>query len=80
MKMEKKLQKLYRSYYNSLTKHNLWQAHYQILKIIFLKEFVKLSVRTPISTVLNTQTLKMVYWDSNVYVAVKKLRKGFMKT
>ena len=26
--------------------HNLWRAHYQILSIIFLKEFIELNVNT----------------------------------
>ena len=43
-KMEKKLQKLYSTYYNLLIAQDLWQAHYQILSIIFLKIFVKLNV------------------------------------
>ena len=44
--MEKKLQKIYLTYYNLLIAQDLWQAHYQILLIIFLKEFVKLNVNT----------------------------------
>ena len=40
--MEKKLQKLYLIYYNLLIAQDLWQAHYQIFPIIFLKEFIKL--------------------------------------
>ena len=55
---------------------DLWQAHYQILLIILLKEFMKLKVNTDmrIKTVnhvklttnivgvfLITQTLKMIY-------------------
>ena len=73
--MEKKLQKLYLTYYNLLTAQDLWQAHYQILSLIFLKELVKLNVNTDtmiknvkpaesninIATVfLNTQTLQMI--------------------
>ena len=73
--MEKKLQKIYLTYYNLLIAQDLWQAHYQILSIIFLKEFIKLNVNTDtviknvkltelninIGTVfLNTQTLKMI--------------------
>ena len=42
--MEKKLQKIYISYYNLLTVQGLWQAHYQLLPIIFLKEFIELNV------------------------------------
>ena len=73
--MEKKLQKLYLTYYNLLIAQDLWQAHYQILSLIFLKELVKLDVNTDtmiknvkpaesninIATVfLNTQTLQMI--------------------
>ena len=73
--MEKKLQKIYLTYYNLLTAQNLWQAHYQIFSIIFLKGFIKLNENTgtmiknmklaelhiKYATVfLNTQTLKMV--------------------
>ena len=42
--MEKKLQKIYLAYYNLLIGQDLWQPHYQILSIIFLNEFIKLSV------------------------------------
>ena len=41
--MEKKLQKIYLTYYNLLIVQDLWQAHYQILSIIFLKEFIGLN-------------------------------------
>ena len=73
--MEIKLQKIYLTYYNLLIVQDLWQAHYQILSIIFLKEFVKLNVNTDkmtknvklaelnikiVSAFLNRQTLKMI--------------------
>ena len=73
--MEKKLQKIYLTYYNLLIAQDLWQAHYQILSIIFLKEFIKLNLNTDTITnnvklmelhmkyttvFLNTQTLKMI--------------------
>ena len=41
--MEKKLQKIYLTYYNLLIAQDLWQAYYQILSIIFLKEFIELN-------------------------------------
>ena len=45
--MEKKLQKyIYLSYYNLLIVQDLWQVHYQILSIIFLKRFIELNVNT----------------------------------
>ena len=42
--MEKKLQEIYLTYYNLMVAQDLWQAHYQILSIIFLKEFIELNV------------------------------------
>ena len=75
IKVEMKLQKIYLTYYDLLIVRDLWQAHYQILSIIFLKVFIKLNVNTDtmiknlkiaelyinIATVfLNTQTLKMI--------------------
>ena len=44
--MEKELQTIYLTYYSLLTAQDLWQAHYQILSIIFLKESIKLKVNT----------------------------------
>ena len=44
--MEKKLLKPYPTNYNFLIAEDLWQAHYQILLIILLKEFIKLNVNT----------------------------------
>ena len=73
--MEKKLQKIYPTYYNLLIMQDLWQADYQILSIIFLKEFIELNINLDtmiknvrivelnisIATVfLNIQTLKMI--------------------
>ena len=42
--MEKKLEKIYLTYYNLLIVQDMWQVHYQVLSIIFLKEFIKLTV------------------------------------
>ena len=73
--MEKKLQKIYPTYYNLLIAQNLWQAHYQILLIMFLKEFIESNVNTDImikkcetcriknrycAVFMNTQTLNMI--------------------
>ena len=75
IKMEKKLQKKYLIYYNLLKVQDLWQAHYQILSVIILKEFTGLNVNLDmiiknvkhvelnvgIETVfLNRQILKMI--------------------
>ena len=42
--MEQKLQNIYLTYYNLLIVQDLWQAHYQILSIIPLEEFIELNV------------------------------------
>ena len=44
MEMEKRLQKIDLTYNTFLIVQDLWQAHYQILSIIFLKEFIELNV------------------------------------
>ena len=41
--MEKNLQKPYSTEYNLLIVQDLWQAYYQILLIILLKEFIQLN-------------------------------------
>ena len=73
--MEKKLRKVFLTYYNLLIAQGLWQGHYQILSIIFLKEFIEFNenldmtiknlkhveLDISIATVfLNIPTLKMV--------------------
>ena len=73
--MEKKLQKIYLTYYSLFIAQDLWQAHYQLLSIIFLKEFIELNVNRnmmikivklvelniSIATVsINTKILKMI--------------------
>ena len=70
-----KLQKVCLIYYNLLIEQDLWQAHYQILSVIFLKEFIELNVNANMMTksmrlvelnksiataFLNTQVLKMI--------------------
>ena len=47
--MEKKVQKIYLTYYNLLKAQDLWQAYYHILSIIFLTEFAELNVNTDIA-------------------------------
>ena len=73
--MEKKLQKIYLTYYNVLIAQDLRQAHYEILSIIFLKYLIKLNVNTDMviknvkpaeldislaTVVLNIQILRMI--------------------
>ena len=75
IKKEKKLPKIFPTHYNFLIAQDLWQAHYQILGKIFLKELITLNINMDtiiknvklvelninIATVfLNNQTLKMI--------------------
>ena len=43
---------------------------------IFLKKSIQLSVKTVISAVLNTQTLKMIKQSTNIYDAIKITKKS----
>ena len=71
----KKFIKIYSTDYNLLIAQDLWQAHSQILSIIFLKKFIKLNVNTDpmiknvtlaefniyiLTVFLNTHTLMMI--------------------
>ena len=95
MKMVKKLQNTYLRYYNLLIVQSLWQVHYQILSIIFLKEFFKSNVNmdtiiknvkhselnTKLAIVfLNTKTLKMFLQNTNVNIVTKMINKSLMKS
>ena len=88
--MEKKLQTIYLTDYNLLIAQDLWQAHYQILSIIFLKKFTKLNMNMDATikkvklaelninvatAFLNTQTLKMIQQNKSVYFAIKSSTK-----
>ena len=46
IKIEKKLQNMYLTYYSLFIVKGLWQGHYQILSKIFLKEFMERNVNT----------------------------------
>ena len=46
--MEKKLQKINLTYYILLIVRDLWQVHYHILSIMFMKDFVELNVNSDI--------------------------------
>ena len=78
--VEKKLQKTDLMYYNLLKAQDLWQAHYQILLIIFLQKFIELNVNREITiktmklvelnisievVFLNIQNLKMIKQNTN---------------
>ena len=63
MKMEKKLQKMYLTYYNLLIAQDFWQAHNQILSTIFLKEFTELNVN------LDTMMKNVKHVELNISIA-----------
>ena len=73
--MEKTLEKIYVAYYNLLIVQDLWQVYYQILLIIFQKDFIELNLNIDtmikkcetvelntkiVSAFLNTQILKII--------------------
>ena len=63
IKMEKKLQKIYLTYYNLLIVQDLWQGHNQILSIISLKEFIELNVN------LETMMKNVKHIELNISIA-----------
>ena len=48
IKMEKKLQKINLTYHILLIVRDLWQVHYHILSIMFMKDFIELNVNSDI--------------------------------
>ena len=60
--MDKKLQKIYLTYYNLLIAPDLWQVLYQFLLIIFLKEFIKLNVN--MDTIV--KNVKLAEWNISI--------------
>ena len=57
--MKKKLQKIYFTYYSLLIAQDLWQVHYQILSIIFLKKFVELNVNSMMMMIKNVKLAEL---------------------
>ena len=64
-KLEKKLPKIYFTYYNLLTVQDLWQAHYQILSIIFLNEVIEVHVNMD----MMIKNVKLVELDISIATA-----------
>ena len=58
--MEKRLRKINLTSYDLLIVQDSWQTHYQILLIIFLKEFKKLNVNADIM-IKNCKTCRITY-------------------
>ena len=71
--MEKKLQNIYLKYYNLLLTHDLWQAHYQILSTVLLKEFIKLNAN------MDTMIKNLKLAKLNISVATVFLNKQLLK-
>ena len=71
--MEKKLQKLYLTYYNLLTAQDFWQVRYQILSINVLKEFIELNVN------LDTMIKDVKHVEINISIATIFLNTQILK-
>ena len=71
--MEKKLQNPYLADYSLLIAQDLWQAHYQVLLIIWLNEFIKLNVNT------NTMMKNVKPVELNTKVAIVFLNRQALK-
>ena len=72
--MENKLQKRYLTDYNFLIVQDLQQAHYQILSLIFLKEFITLYVN------MDTMTKNVKLAELNINIATVFLNTQILKT
>ena len=77
IKMDKKLQKIYFTYYNLLIAQNLWQVHYQILSIIFLKKFIKLNSNN--GTMTKYKTCGINYKYCECFLEYTKLKDNLLK-
>ena len=64
--MEKKLQKIYLKNYNLLLAQDLWQAHYQVLSIIFLTEFIELNLSMHI-TIKNMRPVELSISNATLF-------------
>ena len=71
--MEKKLQKLYLTYYNLLIAQDFWQVRYQILSINVLKEFIELNVN------LDTMIKDVKHVELNINIATIFLNTQILK-
>ena len=72
--MEKKLQIIFPTYSNLLIAQGLWQAHYQILSIIFLEQFIEPNVNMD----MVIKNVKLV--ESNISIVIVFLNKQILKT
>ena len=69
--MEKKSQNIYPTYYSLLIVQDLYQVHYQILSIIFVKGFIELNVSSD-TMIKNLKHVKLntsittVFWNTRI--------------
>ena len=68
-----KLQKIYLTYYSLLIVQDLWQAHYKILSIISLKEFIVFNVN------LDTMKKNVKLMELNISIATVFLNIQILK-
>ena len=54
------IQKIHLTYYNLLIAQKSWRAHYQILSIILLKEFIELNLNTDMM-IKNVKLVEYLY-------------------
>ena len=71
MKMENKLWKTYLRYYNLLIAQGLWQARYQVLSKVFLKELKELNLNTD----MMIENVKLVELNISIMTAFLSIQK-----
>ena len=64
---------MYLTYYNLLIAQDLWQAHYQILSIISLKEFIELLVNSD-TMIKNVKNGELYISNATVLSNIKTLK------
>ena len=64
IKLEKKLQNIYLTFYSLLTAQDLSQVHYQVLLIIYLKDFTESNVNQ------NMMIKNMEHVELNISIAI----------
>ena len=70
--MEETLQKMNLTYCNLLIAQDLWQARYQILSIIFLKEFIEL--KNDNMMIKNVKLVELETGSANIFLNIQTLR------
>ena len=77
--MEKKLQKIYVTYYKCLIEQDLWQTHYRILSMIFLKEFIELNENSD-TLIKKCETCGIKYTYSDCFFEYTNVKNDLIKT